>query len=65
MSYGRNIRIARELVRMARELVADSDGRISIVINNDGQVEEISNSEFDKAFNAKVAALSNSRMTKA
>ena len=65
MSYGRNIRIARELVRMARELVADSDGRISIVINNDGQVEEISNSEFDKAFNAKVAVLSNSRMTKA
>ena len=65
MSYGRNIRIARKLVRMARELVADSDGRISIVINNDGQVEEISNSEFDKAFNAKVAALSNSRMTKA
>lgn len=65
MSYGRNIRIARELVRMARELVADSDGRISIVINNDGQVEEISNSEFDKTFNAKVAALSNSRMTKA
>ena len=65
MSCGRNIRIARELVRMARELVADSDGRISIVINNDGQVEEISNSEFDRAFNAKVAALSNSRMTKA
>lgn len=61
----RNIRIARELVRMARELVADSDNRLSIVINNDGKVEEISNSEFDKAFNAKVAALSNSRMTKA
>ena len=61
----RNTRIARELVRMARELVADSDNRLSIVINNDGKVEEISNSEFDKEFNAKVAALSNSRMTKA
>ncbi len=61
----RNTRIARELVRMARDLVADSDSRLSIVINNDGKVEEISNSEFDKAFNAKVAALSNSRMTKA
>lgn len=61
----KNIKIARELVRMARELVADSDSRISIVINNNGQVEEISNSEFDRAFNAKIAALSNSRMTKA
>lgn len=61
----KNIKIARELVRMARELVADADDRISIVINNNGQVEEISNSEFDKAFNAKVATLSNSRMTKA
>ena len=61
----RNTRIARELVRMARELVADSDDRISIVINNNGQVEEISNSEFDRVFNAKVATLSNSRMTKA
>ena len=38
----RNTRIARELVRMARELVADSDDRISIVINNDGKVENTS-----------------------
>ena len=61
---GISTRIARELVRMARELVADSD-RFSIVINNNGEVKEISNGEFDNAFNAKVAALSNSRMTKA
>lgn len=35
-----------ELVRTVRELVTDSDSRFSIVINNDGKVEEISNSEF-------------------
>ena len=59
-----NIRIARQLVKLARELVADAD-RFSIVINNDGKVEEISNNEFDREFSAKTAALSNSRMTKA
>lgn len=57
-------RIARELIRMARMLVAESD-RVNLVVNNSGEVEEIGDGEFDSAFKARVAALSSSRMTKA
>ena len=58
-----NIRIARQLVKLAKELLVEE--RWSIVVDEDGKVTDIGNGEFDRAFNAHTAALSNSRMTKA
>ena len=60
----RNIRIAKELVKIAKMLVADEE-RQSIVVDMDGNVTDIDNGTFDRIFTGRTAALSNSRMTKA
>ena len=60
----KNVRIAKDLIRIARELVSSED-KCNLVLDLSGNVKEVSDGEFKMIFGSKKAALSNSRMTKA
>lgn len=62
----KNIKIAKQLVKIARMLIADElENKTYIMWDENGIANETTKGVFDKSFNAKYAALSNFRMSKA
>ena len=45
-----NVKIAKALVRLARELMAENDQTTYLLSNEKGQVEEVNHAEFDRVF---------------
>lgn len=50
----KKVKVAKELIKLAKSLVANDT--INFVMDNNGNVEEVSQTLFNKIFNAKIAA---------